>query len=253
MKLCIYGCGQEATYQFKNGKWCCSKSKNSCPNNKNIGENNGMFGNLHSNETKTKMAEKATGRIPWNKGKKEIYSIEIIEKLKNYRIGKKLSEETKIKIGIKSRNIKANLGKKFSNDWKTKMSESHKKNGLDEKQRQYMLKGGAIHALSFISNPSKPQVELYNRIRVLYPNSILNYPCYELNFSLDIAIPELNIWFESDGSYWHQDKEKDLKRQEKIENLGWKVIRYKIDYIKEVPTIEQIKQDIEKIKIIKGG
>ena len=31
MKLCEYGCGQEAKYQFKNGKWCCSKSYNSCP------------------------------------------------------------------------------------------------------------------------------------------------------------------------------------------------------------------------------
>jgi len=28
--LCDYGCGQEATYQFKNGKWCCSKNCNSC-------------------------------------------------------------------------------------------------------------------------------------------------------------------------------------------------------------------------------
>jgi hypothetical protein len=27
---CHYGCGKEATHQFENGKWCCSKSKNSC-------------------------------------------------------------------------------------------------------------------------------------------------------------------------------------------------------------------------------
>jgi len=25
MKICDYGCGQEAKFQFKNGKWCCSK------------------------------------------------------------------------------------------------------------------------------------------------------------------------------------------------------------------------------------
>ena len=31
MKLCDYGCGQEAKHQLKNGKWCCSKSVNSCP------------------------------------------------------------------------------------------------------------------------------------------------------------------------------------------------------------------------------
>jgi len=30
-QLCDYGCGQEAKYQFKNGKWCCCESNNSCP------------------------------------------------------------------------------------------------------------------------------------------------------------------------------------------------------------------------------
>lgn len=29
-KKCEYGCNQEAKYQLKNGKWCCSKSQNSC-------------------------------------------------------------------------------------------------------------------------------------------------------------------------------------------------------------------------------
>lgn len=31
MHLCDYGCGREAKYQLKNGKWCCSISYNSCP------------------------------------------------------------------------------------------------------------------------------------------------------------------------------------------------------------------------------
>jgi len=31
MNICEYGCGQEAKYQFKNGKWCCSKSHTQCP------------------------------------------------------------------------------------------------------------------------------------------------------------------------------------------------------------------------------
>jgi hypothetical protein len=33
-KLCDYGCGQPALYQFKNGKGCCSKSHNSCSEKK---------------------------------------------------------------------------------------------------------------------------------------------------------------------------------------------------------------------------
>ena len=28
---CSFGCGQNALYQLKNGKWCCSSSCNSCP------------------------------------------------------------------------------------------------------------------------------------------------------------------------------------------------------------------------------
>ena len=33
--LCDYGCGKEAIYQLKNGKWCCQKSQNSCDAVKN--------------------------------------------------------------------------------------------------------------------------------------------------------------------------------------------------------------------------
>jgi len=31
MKICEYGCEQEAKFQFKNGKWCCSKNHKQCP------------------------------------------------------------------------------------------------------------------------------------------------------------------------------------------------------------------------------
>lgn len=62
------------------------------------------------------------GRIPWNKGKKNCYSKETIEKLSNAKIGKvgRLhSEKTKEKI----RN--SLLGHKVSEKSKIKMSESH--------------------------------------------------------------------------------------------------------------------------------
>jgi len=32
VRICEYGCGQEATHQFKNGRWCCSKYFNSLAN-----------------------------------------------------------------------------------------------------------------------------------------------------------------------------------------------------------------------------
>ena len=36
------------------------------------GENNGMYGKKHSDETKRKMSESSKGMVPWNKGKKGV-------------------------------------------------------------------------------------------------------------------------------------------------------------------------------------
>lgn len=36
--ICDYGCGREAKYQFKNGKWCCEDYHNKCPEAKLVCE-----------------------------------------------------------------------------------------------------------------------------------------------------------------------------------------------------------------------
>jgi len=240
--LCSYGCGQEAKFQMSNKKWCCGEFYTKCPE-------------LRKKNTSIK------GRIAWNKGihchSKEVRKI-ISEKNK----GKKHSLETRKKISDsikgkpvpegRGKNISKSLtGRKLTEDHKLKikLNSKHIKHTEEwkENQRQRMLNGGSVHASSFIKNPSKPQVELYNIIKKLYPSTVLNYPFYPLNYSLDVAIPDLKIWFESDGSHWHQDKEADLKRQKRIEELGWKVIRYRGDSVKDVPSISQIKEDIQSI------
>jgi len=116
--LCEYGCGQEAQYQFKNGKWCCEKSKNSCPYQKKI------------NSEKNK--NKRLGRIPWNKGKTGIYSDETINKLRIANIGKTLSDETKLKIGKASKGNNYCKGRKLSKTHieKIKKANSGKNNGM---------------------------------------------------------------------------------------------------------------------------
>lgn len=114
MKLCDYGCGQIATYYFKNGKKCCSnnvslcegikkvirkKSKGRIPSEKTIeavkkyrtgikdsdrtkklkskarqGSNNPMYGKIHSSETKEKISKSKIGKIPYNK-----YTIKVLK------------------------------------------------------------------------------------------------------------------------------------------------------------------------------
>ncbi|MHA1701001.1 MAG: NUMOD3 domain-containing DNA-binding protein [Promethearchaeota archaeon] len=89
INICDYGCGQEAKYQFKNGKWCCSKNTASCPEirrkNKesNIGKSrsietrrkqskakigikNPRFGIPHSNKTKRRQSISNIG-MTWEK------------------------------------------------------------------------------------------------------------------------------------------------------------------------------------------
>lgn len=163
-------------------------------------------------------------------------------------LGKKHSEETLKKMSLKQSGSNHPMyGKKHKENSKMKASRSLKKwwNSEEGKKQRIMqsnkMKNGfSSYANSFNTSPSKPQVELFNLIKQLYPTCIMNYPFF--NYSLDIAIPEYRIVIEYDSSYWHQDKEYDKRRQNYLENHSWKFIRYR----DVIPSIEQIKNDILK-------
>ena len=81
MPLCNYGCNQKAIYQLKNGKWCCSKSHNSCPamkkiNSKNTkGKNLGKKRSLKTKEimsNKMKKTQMSSGNNNWKGGYNKI-------------------------------------------------------------------------------------------------------------------------------------------------------------------------------------
>jgi len=120
MQLCDYGCGQEAKYQFKNGKWYCSKFHQSCPvNRKKYNElKKGKKTGPLSEEHKKKISKSNKGKVPPNKGKKTgPLSEEHKKKISKSNKGKNtgpLSEERKRKIS------KAVSGEKNHNHWKLK-------------------------------------------------------------------------------------------------------------------------------------
>ncbi|HUU86811.1 MAG TPA: hypothetical protein VMX17_03565 [Candidatus Glassbacteria bacterium] len=67
--ICEYGCNREGIYYFKRvNKWCCSKNVSQCPYIKEI------------------IKEKARGRSPWNKNKKNIYSQQTLKKMREAKI-----------------------------------------------------------------------------------------------------------------------------------------------------------------------
>ena len=86
------------------------------------------------------------------------------------------------------------------------------------------------------------------------------YPQYPVGkYFVDFADPVKKIVIECDGKKFHQDKVKDKKRQKKIENMGWEVIRiegwktYKdsiklYDKIEELEELEDEEDEIEEIR-----
>jgi len=140
--ICDYGCGSFAKYKFSNGKYCCSKTWQSCKKSIDrwTGTSSPRFGKKHSNATKRKMSKSQVGIEPWNKGKtdvvsdelKDILSVQMKERWKDpnnifnselykekQRIkstGRIHSEKTKDKIGI------GNKGKKMPDEFKRKQS-----------------------------------------------------------------------------------------------------------------------------------
>jgi hypothetical protein len=248
-KLCDYGCGQEARIQFKNGKWCCSKWFWSCSifvEKAKKMKNNGMFKKgqkIHSEEEKEKRRQRMlSGLAKYARSKKGKMSEKEKEEKRQMMLNGQAvymnsipRNPERIKKANKIRKIKT------KNWW-----ESHPEK--KEEFSKWMKNGQAVFTQSFITNPSGPQVETWKRTCKICPYVYLNFPVTHLenSYSIDIAIPKLEIAIETDGSYWHQDKEKDLKRQQELEEDGWKFIRYK----DIVPTLDQLKEDIQKLLLI---
>lgn len=109
-----------------------------------------------------------------------------------------------------------------------------------ENQRHYMLTGGASLATSCNKSPSKPQLKVLDIVKQIWPSAVSNYRLEAINKVLDIAIVELKLDIEYDGSYWHQDIVSDLKREEKIRSLGWKIYRFR----DRIPSKEEIQNII---------
>jgi very-short-patch-repair endonuclease len=228
IKLCDYGCGEKANYYFKTvNKWCCSNYPQKCSKQKNkisITMKEKTFSNDHLKNLK----------ISRNKRKMTKWSTEQREKLSSKRkginnsmFGKRHSTESKKKIGLKS------LGRKHNEEFK-------------EKMRVYMNNGGHQYTSSFITKISKEEKQLREMVKELYPDCSFQFKVFR--YEIDVAIPNKKIAIEFDG-WFHFDTEEHKQyhkvRQEKIENEGWKFLRYTI--FDKFPTLEKLKEDLNKI------
>jgi len=253
--LCDYGCGKEAIYQLKNGKWCCQKSQNSCDAVKNkvvieitdfegykicdygCGEKasyrftNGKVCCCYSYKSCSAVREKNKksniGRIGPNKGKKTgPLTIEHRQKLSKSLTSKKHTKEH-------NKNIGKGVKKSFTKERREKLSKWMKNYGFLIRSKITKISNGENHIREIIKK-IYPDCEFQKQI---------------LNYEVDVAISFKKIIVEYDG-YYHFDteehKEYHKKRQKEIEGEGWKFLRYTM--FDKLPTEKEVRKDIKKLE-----
>ena len=97
---------------------------------------------------------------------------------------------------------------------------------------------------------SSQQLELFETLKLLYPNSVceLNYSLSRVNLDIFLKINNVCIDIEYDGKYWHSGKEReqyDRRRDEFVKSQGYKILRIKSKH--KIPTVKELTSIIEKM------
>lgn len=241
MKICDFGCEKEANHQLKNGKFCCSPSRNSCTNVKLQMSLNrkGVKRKPCTNETKKRISislklknKKNTKEnmkpflCEYGCGKEAKYYFKTADKWccsefhtkcpyqrKKYKESSKgrepwnkgktniFSEESLKIISLSS--IKNNTGKHLSEKTKNKISIGNKKPKQSEKFKEEQRQRMLNgQSLKMIKAIKKiSREEIKLRDLVKVLYSDCEFQFPVFNYSLDIAIPEYKIAIEFDGYY----------------------------------------------------
>lgn len=107
-----------------------------------------------------------------------------------------------------------------------------------EKRNKTFLKNGTIKT-------SSQQIHIYDLLKTKYQNIEKNYPCDNSFFDVALFIDNIKIDIEYDGWRWHQDKQKDRRRDEHFKAQGWKILRIRSGHL--LPTEEQLFTAIEEL------
>jgi very-short-patch-repair endonuclease len=92
---------------------------------------------------------------------------------------------------------------------------------------------------------SSQQIEICELLKENGYTVELNYPLSNVNLDVAIFIGDIKIDLEYDGSFWHQDDQKDRKRDEYLKSQGWKILRIKSRRM--IPSLSDIEYAIEKL------
>lgn len=91
------------------------------------------------------------------------------------------------------------------------------------------------------------QKKIYGILMKSYPyNDIcINYPYGRCSLDIALFIDNEKINIEYDGWYWHQDQQRDRRRDEFLKSNGWKILRIKGSH--KIPTEVQLNEALNKL------
>lgn len=85
---------------------------------------------------------------------------------------------------------------------------------------------------------SSQQLKLYEIIKTKYEDSEINYPFSTCSLDIFICINNIKIDVEYDGWYFHQNKQKDIKRDKFLQSQGIKTLRVRSGHL--LPTEQEL-------------
>lgn len=156
--------------------------------------------------------------------------------------------------------IKTANNLKYGRDWGLQSLEVREKI-----EKTMMDKYGVVHPLQKeeflnkamstrcenMTNPtSKPQLKLSCILLQMYGNCEIEVPCDKCSLDCVILIDNQKIDVEYDGWYWHQDTNRDRRRDNFVKSKGYKIFRVKGNHQDLMPTQEQI--DIAISQLLNG-
>jgi len=223
-----------------------------------------LIGHTLTDEARRKISKTLIGNIPWNKGRTGIYSNETRKKIGRSRLGripwnKGLTKETDIRMEeISKKNSENQIGRAPSiNQLRALEKGRYWCKGLTKEDNNSLKRRAEKQSLTTRGrkNPKHGEFlkKFYKENPHKHPNYIIakkrgsgaktrieeefgfgleqagikaefNYPVD--GFWLDYAVPSIKLGFECDGKYWHQDKDRDKRRDKKLESFGWNITRF---------------------------
>ena len=177
--------------------------------------------NFYQTEEGIKLREqKGNG---WQDGNNPMRDPDIAKKVSDYQSGTPKSEEHKKHLSESRLELfQTGEGKKLAEDHSIFM-----KNAIKE---------GKIKLFS--DRPTKPQIRLFEFLKPIFTDALLEEHIPNTRRIADILIPSLKLVVEYDGFYWHNGKEEeDKKRDIEIQSSGYEVIHIKEDELEDFLSI----------------